>query len=318
MSKPTKIALASWPTHLEPQPRLALALGLHRDDLWFKRDDLTGLAGGGNKIRKLEYTCAQALEQGAKVLVTVGAAQSNHARLTAAAGVMLGLDVLLVLAGSPPAEYAGNIALDGLLGAKLVWAGDVDDQMLEARAREEVARLTQGGTPAALIPFGGSNAIASYGYADCGDELAAQAPDLAHVFTAIGSGGTMAGLVHSLGAARVLGVDAGAVPDPEQRVRALLSELKGSDFTEPLSVRTDQVGPGYGHLTEAVKEALHLVATHAGVILDPIYTGRAFAGLIAAIREGSVKPGERTVYLHSGGLPGFFGNPEVLRFCATV
>ena len=318
MLTPEKIHLASWPTPLEPQPRLAVAMGLRPDDLWIKRDDLTGLAGGGNKIRKLEYSCAQALANGAKALVTVGAAQSNHARLTAAAGAVLGLPVHLVLAGSPPAHYTGNIALDGLLGAQLVWAGEVDDHQLEARARDEVARLGQQGITAALIPFGGTNAVSAYGYVDCGRELLAQAPDVAHVFTAIGSGGTMAGLVHALGAERVHGVDAGAVTDAEVRVRSLLSEMSGADFTAALHIHTGQVGPGYSHLTEPVKHALQLVAAHAGVVLDPIYTGRAFAGLVAAVRSGVVRPGERTVFLHSGGLPGFFGNAEVLDFSATI
>lgn len=318
MSKPEKIKLATWPTPLEPMPRLAQALGLQPQDLWIKRDDLTGLAGGGNKIRKLEYTCAQAAAMGATTLVTVGAAQSNHARLTAAAGASLGWDVRLVLAGNPPDSYTGNIALDGLLGATLIWAGDADDQALEARAREEVARLASEGVRAALIPFGGSNAAAAFGYVDCGEELKLQAPDLAHVFTAIGSGGTMAGLVHALGTERVHGVDAGAVSDPQERVRALLGEMTGQAYTAPLNVSLDQVGPGYGYLTEPVKQALRLMASHGGVILDPIYTGRAFAGLMAAVREGVVRPGQRTVFLHSGGLPGFFGNPDVLAFSASA
>ncbi len=230
---------------------------------------------------------------------------------------MLGMDVLLVLAGSPPAKFTGNIALNGLLGAKIVWAGDVDDHALEERARTEVRRLESQGTTAAFIPFGGSNAIAAYGYVDCGEELKIQAPDLVHVFTAIGSGGTMAGLIHSLGAARVHGVDAGAVSDPEHRVRELVSELAGGDFSLPMNILLDQVGLGYVHLTKPVKEALILVATHSGVILDPIYTGRAFAGLVAAIHNGWVKPGEKTVFLHSGGLPGFFGNEEILRHSAV-
>lgn len=312
MPLPPRVALGSWPTPLEPAPRLSRAIGLHADDLWIKRDDLTGLAGGGNKIRKLEYTCGQAVADGATVLVTVGAAQSNHARLTAAAGARLGLEVRLVLAGTAPDACTGNIALDGLLGAHLLWAGDVDDHALEALARAEVEQLQREGVRAALIPFGGSNAAAVQGYVDCGDELLRQAPDLAHVFTAIGSGGTLAGLVHALGPARVEGVDAGAVAAPEARVRGLLSAYRGGDVDAPLRIRHGQVGPGYGHLTPAVAQALQLVARQAGIILDPIYTGRAFAGLIAAVREGQVQPGQRTVFLHSGGLPGFFGHPEVL------
>ncbi|KAF1017042.1 MAG: D-cysteine desulfhydrase [Stenotrophomonas maltophilia] len=312
-----RIALSTWPAPLEPAPRLARALGLGAEDLWIKRDDLTGLAGGGNKIRKLEYTCAQALANGATTLVTVGAAQSNHARLSAAAGARLGLEVVLVLAGSAPAHFTGNIALDGLMGARLVWAGDVDDRVLEARARAEVESLEQRGIHAALIPFGRSNAAAVQGYVDGGTELLQQAPDLAHVFTAIGSGGTMAGLVQALGVHRVQGVDAGAVADPEQRVRGLLADFTGQPFDEALQIRHDQVGAGYEHLTPAVADGLLLAARQAGLILDPIYTGRAFAGLRAAITDGTVRPGQRTVFLHSGGLPGLFGNPQALALSAA-
>jgi len=314
MSKPNKIELSSWPTPLEPQPRLAQALGLRPDDLWIKRDDLTGLAGGGNKIRKLEYTCAEAIRNGAKTLVTVGAAQSNHARLTAAAAARLGLNVVLVLAGHPPTTYTGNIALNGLLGAQLIWAGEVNDIELEECAKKEVFRLENEGIITAFIPFGGSNRLASYGYVNCGEEIKEQAPDFSHIFTAVGSGSTMAGLVHSLGATYVQGVNAGAVANPAERVKGLLTEISGKNFSDSLNIDLDQVGAGYSFLTEPVKEALHLVAIHSGIILDPIYTGRAFAGLIAAIRDGSVKSGEQTIFLHSGGLPGFFGNPDVLDF----
>jgi L-cysteate sulfo-lyase len=306
--------LATWPTPLEPAPRLAAALGLHEDDLWIKRDDLTALAGGGNKIRKLEYTCGAALAEGATTLVTVGVAQSNHARLTAAAAARLGLEAVLILAGREPDGYAGNLALNGLLGARMVWAGDVDDHTLGALAEEEVRRLRAQGTAAALIPFGGSNGIAVHGYAGCGEELKAALPALRRVFTAVGSAGTMAGLVHSLGAERVCGVDCGAVDDAPSRVRTLIASCTGLPFDAPLDIRRDQIGVGYEHVTDAVKEALVLCARHTGIVLDPVYTGRALAGLVAAVHEGVVRRGEPTVFLHSGGLPGFFGNPDVLAF----
>ena len=151
-----RIRLASWPTPLEPAPRLAGALGLGPDDLWIKRDDLTGLAGGGNKIRKLEWTVAAAIAAGADALVTTGAPQSNHARLTAAAGARLGLRVVLVFPGDPGGAQSGNLALDGLLGARIAWAGDVG---LAEAADAVVAQLrAQGGRPA-LIPFGGSSGV---------------------------------------------------------------------------------------------------------------------------------------------------------------
>ncbi|MFE2068240.1 pyridoxal-phosphate dependent enzyme [Streptomyces sp. NPDC059467] len=212
-----KVALASWPTPLEPAPRLAQALGLGPDDLWIKRDDLIGLGGGGNKVRKLEWTCGQALAEGARTLVTSGAPQSNHARLTAAAGARLGMDTVLVLAGEPTETAAGNLALDGLLGARIVWAGSVGGAELAAVLDRVVGELRERDAAPALIPFGGSSPVGALGYVDGGHELLAQAPDLATAVVALGSGGTMAGLVRALGADRVLGVHCGAVPDPGGR-----------------------------------------------------------------------------------------------------
>jgi L-cysteate sulfo-lyase len=312
-----RIDLASWPTPLEPAPRLAAALGLDAGDLWIKRDDLTGLGGGGNKVRKLEYTCAAALAAGATTLVTTGAAQSNHARLTAAAARRLGLDVVLVLSGRAPSIPSGNLALDGLLGAKVVWAGDADDGKLDAIASQEVEQLNREGRKAVRIPFGGSDGVAVQGYADCGAELECQLPGFAYVFTAVGSGGTMAGLVSSLGPDRVRGVDTGAVPDAEVRVRGLLEAYSGHAFTDALDIRDDQIGGGYEQFADGSRAALSLCAREAGIVLDPTYTGRAFAGLVAAVREGSVQCGERTVFLHSGGLPGLFGHPEALNMSST-
>ena len=301
-----RVQLGTWPTPLEPAPRLARALGLGDDDLWLKRDDLTGLAGGGNKVRKLEFTVGAALDDGADTLVTTGAAQSNHARLTAAAGARVGLDVVLVLAGAAGASASGNLALDGLLGARVVWAGDAD---LEATALAVADDLRDRGRAPALIPFGGSSAVGARGYAECGVELREQAPDLARVVTAVGSGGTMAGLVAVLGPARVLGVDVGAVADPAGEVARLLTGLTGAPYDPAaLRIRRDQVGEGYGALTEPVVDALTTAARAEGVVLDPVYTGRALAGLTAAIADGDVVPGERTVLLHSGGLPGLFGH----------
>ncbi|MFJ4923818.1 D-cysteine desulfhydrase family protein [Streptomyces sp. NPDC088725] len=308
-----KAALGSWPTPLEAAPRLGRALGLGADDLWVKRDDLIGLGGGGNKVRKLEWTCGAALADGATVLVTTGAPQSNHARLTAAAGARLGLDVVLVLAGAPGSSASGNLALDGLFGATVVWAGDAGEAALGVAAERTAERLRREGAVPALIPFGGSSVTGAHGYAECGRELLAQAPDLESVVVAVGSGGTMAGLVGALGPARVRGVHCGAVGDPAGTVAELVSGLTGTRCApEELSVRLDQVGAGYGELTEPVMAALTLAAGTEGIVLDPVYTGRAMAGLIAAVEEGEIVPGRRTVFLHSGGLPGLFGHPATL------
>lgn len=316
--QPYRIPLATWPTPLERAPRLAAAIGLGEDDLWIKRDDLTGLGGGGNKIRKLEFTCAQAISDGASALVTTGAPQSNHARLTAAAGARLGLDVHLVLRGDGSAPVEGNLALESLFGAHVHWASDVT-----SAASAVAEELVRQGVKTTVIPFGGTSVTAAHGYARCGRELLTQTTvDL--VVTALGSGGTMAGLVHCLGADRVLGVDTGAVPSPAEQVRAVLDGLARESTLnlpdpgpeEPLRIRSDQVGAGYDRLTGPVLEAMELAARTEGLVLDPVYSGRALAGLRAAVLDGEVTPGHRVVFLHSGGLPGLFGHRELMSSLA--
>ena len=315
---PDPLTLATWPTPVEPAPRLAVAIGLAIDDLWVKREDLVGLGGGGNKVRKLQHLCAAAIAAGARTLVTTGAAQSNHARLTAAAGARLGLDVELVLAGLAPSpgDLSGNLLLDRLFGARLIWAGDVAHEDLEALAASRVAELVASGTPAAQIPYGGSSATGALAYVEAGHELLAQLGDVDQVVVAVGSAGTAAGLVTALGAGRVLGVDTGATSNPRERIGSLVTEL-GGDPTG-LRLRTDQVGAGYSTLTDAVADALVLAARTEGLVLDPVYTGRALAGLVAATRDGDVRPGQRTVFLHTGGLPGLFGSSEAVRFVGTL
>lgn len=296
---------------MEPAPRLAVALGLRPDDLWVKRDDLAGPAGGGNKIRKLERTCAEALAAGADVLVTSGAPQSNHARLTAAAAARLGLGATLVLEGQAPDGDRGNLLLDRLLGAQVVWAGEVGATGLVAAVDAEADRLRAQGRQPHVVPFGGSSPNAARAYVDAAAEIEEQRPGLDHLVVALGSGGTAAGLVAGLGAERVLAVHTGAVEHPEGTVRDLLAGM-GVD-AGPLRLRLDQVGDGYAALTQPVVDAVRLAARTEGLVLDPTYTGRALAGLAAAVREGDVRPGERVVFLHSGGLPGLFGHPDAAR-----
>jgi len=304
-----RACLGTWPTPVEPAPRLAAALGLRPDDLWIKRDDLTGLGGGGNKIRKLEWTVGAAAADGADTLVTTGSPQSNHARLTAAAGTRLGLDVVLVFHGEPGTSHSGNLALDGLLGARIAWAGNVDENGLAYTADTVVTQLRASGARPALIPFGGSSGIGAHGYVLCGQELREQIPDLDTVVVALGSGGTMGGLVAALGSDKVLGVDTGALANPLPAVARFASEAGHASITaDQLHARFDLVGSGYGNLTEPVAAALWLIARTEGVILDPIYTGRALAGLVAAVEDGTITPGHKTVFLHTGGLPGLFGH----------
>ncbi|MGW2700152.1 pyridoxal-phosphate dependent enzyme [Streptomyces sp. NPDC001340] len=309
------VQLGTFPTPVEPAPRLAAALGLGPDDLWVKRDDLTGLGGGGNKIRKLEWLADAALAEGADTLVTTGAAQSNHARLTAAAAARLGLDAVLVLRGAPGRSRSGNLALDGLLGARLAWAGDVDRTGLDAAAAEVCAGLRAGGARPALIPFGGSSTLGARGYVRCGEELRGQVPGLRTAVVALGSGGTMAGLVAALGTESVLGVDVGALADPAAAVEEFAAPLTAEQVVaDRLRVRRDQVGSGYAALTGPVAQALRLAARTEGIILDPTYTGRALAGLAAAVRDGDVRPGEKTVFVHTGGLPGLFGHADAVAY----
>ncbi|BBZ28836.1 D-cysteine desulfhydrase [Mycolicibacterium madagascariense] len=307
-----RVALASWPTPMEAAPRLAAEIGLRADGLWLKRDDLTGLAAGGNKIRKLEWTLAAALAEGADTVVTTGAPQSNHARLTAAAAARLGLRAVLVFPGAPASGVQGNLLLDGLLGATIVWTGDVagGHEALGAAAASTADELREQGRHPVIIPFGGSNAVGAQGYRLAGREIAGQRPDCAHVVCAVGSGGTMAGLVAALGAHRVLGVHTGAVPDARAQVAALLADMGESTVAEDLRIREDQVGSGYEALTATAAEALRLAARTEGLVLDPTYTARALAGLVAEIEDGTIGAADEVVFLASGGLPGLFGHPR--------
>ncbi|HEU4946952.1 MAG TPA: pyridoxal-phosphate dependent enzyme [Kribbella sp.] len=309
-----RVSLGTWPTPLEPAPRLAAALDLRPEDLWIKRDDLSSLGSGGNKARKLEWTLGAALAAGADTVITIGAPQSNHARLTAAAAARLGLTAILVFPGGPGDSHSGNIALDGLFGARVAWAGDADRAVLSRLAEDIASQLRADGLRPALIPFGGSSATGALGYVESARELLDQAPDFDLAVVALGSGGTMAGLVAELGPSRVLGIHTGAIDEPQRVVADFAGQVSGTAVAaDQLHVRLDQVGGGYGEFTEPTADALSLVARTEGIVLDPIYTGRAMAGLIAAVKDGSIRPGQKTVFFHTGGLPGFFGNDNAVR-----
>lgn len=308
-----RVMLGSWPTPVEPAPRLAAALGLHSSDLWLKRDDLGGIGGGGNKLRKLEWTVGAALADGADTLVTIGAAQSNHARLTAAVGARLGLRVVLVFPGRHESVRSGNVALEGLFGAQVHWVGEADFTELGRIAAGVTEQLRAGGARPVLLPFGGSNATGARGYLEAGRELLSQIPDLHTAVVALGSGGTMAGLVAGLGPSRVFGVDVGALTDPAAVVSELASEVGPRVVSATdLRISLDQVGAGYTQPGDAPAAALHLAGRTEGIALDPIYTARAMAGLIAAVRDGSIPAGSKIVFLHTGGLPGLFGYPDAV------
>ena len=303
-----RLRLGLFPTPLHRLEHLSGRLGL---DLWIKRDDLSGLGLGGNKVRKLEFLLAEAKAQGAEVVFTTGGAQSNHAMLTAAAAKRLGMTPILILKQRGVTACRGNQLLEKLMGADVRFL-DTDDY---ADIYDEMDRVGQRlGVPYYKIPCGGSNALGSLGYVECAREIAGQGVDFAHLVCAEGSGGTMAGL--ALGAklylpgTRVHGMMVDTDPFEEITLRlmreaaALLDaklEITAADFT-----LRDMCGPGYAIPSAEGDAAVRLLAETEGIFLDPVYTGKAFAGLLAMAKEGAFAPGERVLFLHSGGAGGLF------------
>ena len=315
-----RLKLAVLPTPLERADRLGAALGMEPGALWVKRDDLTGLGGGGNKARKLEYLCADAVDRGCDVLVTGGGAQSNHVRMTAAAANRLGLACTVVIAGPRPDPPTGNGLLVQLFGPDVVWSGDpglMDYYAIEAAIDEAADRLAEDGHRPYRMPIGGATAVGALGYVQAALELRDQASEafgaIDVVVVADGSGGTHAGLAAGLGdLGMVLGIDVGARSDLATVVPAKAAEVAGlAGMAAPggeVRVAQGQIGPGYGVATEACREAVLLAARTEGLVLDPVYTGKAMAGLVAARRDGSLAPGARTVFLHTGGMPALFAD----------
>ena len=312
---------AHLPTPLEPAPRLSAELGV---DLWIKRDDCTGLAGGGNKTRKLEFLLGEALEQGADTLITQGAVQSNHVRQTAAAAASFGMACRVVLenrTGNQAEDYlwSGNVLLDRLLGARIRTVEAGSDMNAEMALDAEEVRAA-GGKPY-VIPGGGSNAVGALGYVDCALELAAQANDeglvIDRIVTATGSAGTHAGLVAGLAVSGadipVLGIGVRAPKDRQEEnvfnlaveTAALLGHRERVSRSMVVA-DCDYVGAGYGLIDQGVADALALAARTEGLLLDPVYTGKAMKGLIALARQGAFE-GQTVVFLHTGGAQGLFG-----------
>jgi D-cysteine desulfhydrase family pyridoxal phosphate-dependent enzyme len=296
------------PTPVQRMDRLGEALGLAPGRLWVKRDDLTGLGGGGNKVRKLEHLCADALAQGCDVLVTGGGRQSNHVRMTAAAANHLGLDCTIVL-GSDPVEVAtGNVVLDQLLGPEIVWAGPLEYYALEAAIDAAAERLRSSGRRPYAMPLGGASTIGQLGYVRAALELRDQLPDTTLIATADGTGGTHAGLAAGWGDHdAILGVDVGTRPDLDDVVpqeAAAAADLAGRrPPAGTCAVDHERIGDGYGAPTASCREALDLAARQEGLLLDPVYSGKGLAGLIAAIREDRVPADGTIVFVHTGGLP---------------
>jgi D-cysteine desulfhydrase family pyridoxal phosphate-dependent enzyme len=307
------VRLAHLPTPFEPLDRLADRLGGPR--LWVKRDDCTGLALGGNKARKLEPLCAEALAAGCDVLVTGGGPQSNHVRMTAAAANRVDLDCHVALAATPPDRATGNLVVDDLLGAHLHFTGPADYYELEAAIAAVAAELAAAGRRPFPIPVGGASVTGVVAYADAADELLDQTRaagiDVDVVVVADGSGGTHAGLLAGFGdRVAVLGVDVGTRPDLDEVVPQLAAAAaaRTGRATPPAHAEVDhhRYGSGYGAITDAAVEAMRLAATVEGLVLDPVYTGKAMAGLVAAVREGRVADDATVVFWHTGGAPALF------------
>ena len=301
--------LAHLPTPLEPADRLGRALGLDPGRLWVKRDDCTGLATGGNKARKLELLVADALATGCDVLVTAGGPQSNHARMTAAAAARMGLGSVLAFNSDAPMRAEGNQLLDVILGAETRFLGPIAMGDLNNAVHDIADELRAIGRKPYVIPVGGSSPLGASAYVRAADEIVA---DLGHddvvIVTATGSGGTHAGLASRMGHARVVGVDVGALADVASVVRRLtvdVAALIGLPVPsgEPWLLR-DQVGAGYGAPTAACRGAIRLAGRSEGLLLDPVYSGKALAGLMSL--EHSALPGKVIVFLVTGGVPALF------------
>ena len=322
VDEPARISLGHFPTPLDELPRLSEALGGPR--LYVKRDDMTGLATGGNKTRKLEYLMADALQQEADTVITCGAAQSNHARQTAAAAARCGLRSVLVLGPMAPPETTSNLLIDDLVGARVRWAGDRDRHVvMEGVADEERAA---GRTPY-IIPYGGSNAIGASAYVDAFEELTRQLLErdlrMDHVVFASSSGGTQAGMVTGARAVnyqgRVLGISVDedrealhqTVLGLTERITAHL-DLRFDIDPDTVRVNDDYLGKGYGIMGDPEREAIRLVAETEGLLLDPVYTGRAMAGLIDLIRKDTFSHEEKVLFWHTGGTAGLFAYAEEL------
>lgn len=336
MKFPPRFPLAALPTPLQEVPRLREALGgpARCPRLFVKRDDLTGLAFGGNKARKLEFLIAEALRQNATTVITTGAAQSNHARMTAAAASAAGLRCVLVLtANTMPPAMTGNLLLDHVLGAEVHLVPASDDPKLPfgadaEKVEELVGTLTAAGERPYVIPVGGSSAFGALGYVAGTLELAAQlaerqiTPDC--LYFASGSRGTQAGLTlgakavsatYELRGIAVSGGEAEKIVRASRVANEAAAILGINVHVEKHEVPTDQdyIGTAYGVPTPACLEAIALVARAEGILLDPVYSGKAMAALIDHVRTGRVRARETVVFLHTGGAPALFAHVAALR-----
>lgn len=320
MKEVSRLHFAHLPTPIEELPRLSDHLAGPR--ILVKRDDQTGLAFGGNKTRKLEFLVAEAQEQGARILISGGAIQSNHCRQTAAAASKFGFECILVLTGELPEKPSANLLLDELFGAKIVHVPDRKDR--DRILQETFDNAAAEGKKPYLVPYGGSSPTGALGYAFAMEEFVKQNVHADWMVFGTSSGGTHAGLV--LGQrvfgykGKVLGI---SIDESEEWLKSHVSKL-ASDASERLGERiqftpaevlanADYCGAGYGILTDAEREAVKLFAKYEGLLLDPVYTGRAAAGMIDLIRKGFFRKDETVLFWHTGGQPALFAEKYANR-----
>jgi L-cysteate sulfo-lyase len=328
LSRFPRLHFAHLPTPLEPMERISAELG--GPNLWIKRDDCTGLSSGGNKTRKLEYLMADAVERGADTIITQGATQSNHARQTCAIAAKLGMESHILLedrTGYHDEAYAhnGNVLLDQLHGATIsIRPADSD---MNAEMENLALQLRDDGKKPYVIPGGGSNETGALGYVNAAFELTHQANErslrIDHLVHATGSAGTQAGLVVGMEAMHsgipVYGIGVRA-PKQKQEENVYALAQRTLDFMglnpdlvarEKVVANSDYVGDGYGLPTNTMVEAVKMLAQFEGILLDPVYSGKGFAGLIDLIRKGHFKQGENVVFLHTGGSVSLFAYPQI-------
>lgn len=325
-----RLNFAHLDTPLELMENLSKALG--GPNIWIKRDDCTGLAGGGNKTRKLEFLMADAVENGADTIITQGATQSNHARQTAAIAAKLNMNCYILLedrtgSDDPDYKFNGNVMLDQLFNAKLSkYPGGTD---MNAAMEDVAATLRAEGKNPYIIPGGGSNHIGALGYVNCALEILKQSNDqqlkIDHVVHATGSAGTQAGLVTGFAMTNsqipVLGIGVRVdKPTQEGNVFKLAQRTaehlgaKDAVSREDVVANCDYVGEGYGIPAPSTIEAINMFSTYEGILLDPVYSGKGAAGLIDLIRNGHFKKGENIVFVHTGGAQALFGYRDSFDF----
>lgn len=325
-----RVPLAILPTPFEPLPALTKYLGGPK--IWIKRDDMTGLGMGGNKARKLEFLMADAIKNKADTVLTFGAVQSNHCRMTAAAACKLGLKSFLVLSGEKPRQLTGNLLLDEIMGCEYLFLPDFTDPSkfdeMQLAIFNVVQELAEKGRSVYLIPPGGSTPLGDVGYYLCALEMFKQAREIGiridDIFVAMGSSGTHAGLLAGVKCldvpARVVGIavskkgslDAIGLP-PIEKIVNQIGDLIGEQpkaTDDDVIVNYDYYGETYGKITPECVEAIKLLARLEGIFLDPVYTGKTMAGMIDLIRKKKFDKDENVVFMHTGGYPGIFPHSE--------